>query len=144
MSGAAVYGFFIAIGFVLLTRVAPQPVSSVIWWSFCALQLTWNSTICWRRTGLPFASAGMGISAVVSALLAILATEGHVFSDLPFEWWVLVAVLMISGPVCLFVESRVHRTQWARWRDYQERKTAWDILAGRHIPRLRDTTRTGA
>jgi hypothetical protein len=114
MPGAAVYGFFIAIGFVTFTRVAPQPGSSVIWWSSCALQLTRNSTICWRRTGLPFALAGMGISAIVSVLLAILATEGHVFPDLPFEWWVPVAVVMILGPVSLFIESRVHRTQWAR------------------------------
>jgi hypothetical protein len=85
----------------------------------------------------------MGIGAVGSALLAILATAGHVFPDLPFEWWVPLVVLMISGPLCLFVESRVHRAQWTRWRDYMGRKTAWDILTGRHIPRLRDTIDTG-
>jgi hypothetical protein len=67
-----------------------------------------------------------------------------VFPHLPLEWWVPVGALMTLGPLCLFVESRVHGARWARWRDYMRGKTAWDILTGRHIPRLRDVTGTGA
>jgi len=142
MLGAKNYGYFLGIACFLLIRVAPQPGGSIVWWSFLAVQLTWGATICWRRTGLPFASAAMGIGAICSALLAVLASAGHVFPDLPIEWWVPVAVLMISSPVCLFVESRVHHAQVLRWRDYMLRKTVWDILTGRHIPRLRDTMGT--
>src|SRR5471032_1568641 len=115
MSGSAAYGFLLGIGFVLISRVAPQPAGSIVWWSLLAVQLTRGSTICWRRTGLPFASAAMAIGAVESSLLAALAAAGHIFPDLPSAWWVPMGVLMISVPLCLFVESRVHRAQWARW-----------------------------
>ena len=54
MLGSAVYGFFGGIAFVVLTRVAPQPSGSIVWWGFLAGQLTWGAAICWHRTGLPW------------------------------------------------------------------------------------------
>jgi len=144
MKGAAVYGFFWGLGAVFLTRIAPQPAGSVIWWGVLAVQLTWGATRCWRRTGLPFASAAMAIGAAGSALLAVLATQGRVFPNLPLQWWVPIGVLLISAPLCLGVESVVHREQWERWRAYMEHMTAWDIIAGRHFPRLRDNAAKGA
>ena len=85
MRGAAVYGFIVGLVVLFLSRIAPQPAGSVIWWSVLAVQLTWGSTRCWRRTGLPFASAAMAIGAAASALLAVLATQGRVFPNLPLH-----------------------------------------------------------
>ena len=138
MWGSALYGLFGGIAFALLAQAAPQPAGSIIWWSFLAGQLTWGAAVCWRRTGLPFATAAMAISAVDSALLAVLAGTGHVFPDLPLRWWIPVGVGFLSSPLCLLVESRVHRAKWTRWGQYMERKNAWDIFTGRHIPYLRD------
>jgi hypothetical protein len=137
MIGSAIYGVLGGIAFVLLTRVVPGPAGSVVWWSFVAIQLTWVSAICWRRTGLPFATAAMVIAAANSGLLALLAMSGSAFPDLPLRWWIPVGFGLVAAPVCLLVESRVHRVESAQWRDYMAHKNAWDILVGRHIPNLR-------
>lgn len=141
MAGSAVYGFLLGTGFVLLARVAPQPGGSLIWGTFLAGQLTWGAIVCWRRTGLPFATASMAIGAAMSACLAVLAATGRVFPDLPLAWWIPVGVGFATGSLCLFVESRVHRDKWRHWAEYMERKNAWDIFTGRHIPRLREDAR---
>jgi hypothetical protein len=137
MWGSAAYGLFMGVAFVLLGEVAPQPVGSIVLWGALAGQLTWGTGVCWRRTGLPFATAAMAIGAATAGLLTVLAASGNVFPDLPLGWWVPVGFGLFSGPACLFVESRIHRAEWKRWRDYMEPKNAWDIFTGRHIPNLR-------
>lgn len=139
MRASALYGLVMGIAIVLLTRVVPQPTGSIIVWGFFAGQLTWGALVCWRRTGLPFATAAMTIGAACSAALAVLAAGGHVFPDLPLGWWVPVGLGLVLGPLCLLVESRVHRAKWKRWGDYMEGKNLWDIVTGRHIPPLRDS-----
>jgi hypothetical protein len=139
MWGAAVYGFFLGVGAVLLMKFAPQPYGSIVWWGFFAGQLTWGATLCWRRTRLPFATASMAIGAATSAMLAGLAMAGHVFPDLPRAWRVPVGAGLLSGPPLFLIESRVHRAKWMQWKQYTERKNAWDIFKGRHIPELRDS-----
>jgi hypothetical protein len=86
----------------------------------------------------------MAIGAAGSALLAVLATQGRVFPNLPLQWWVPIGALFISAALSMGVESVVHREQWERWRAYMEHMTAWDIIAGRHFPRLRDNAAKGA
>ena len=139
MSGSALYGAIMGLASTLLALIAPQPAGSIIWWTFLAGQLTWGAAVCWRRTGLPFATAAMAIAAATSAFLAALAATGQVFPDLPLGWWIPVGFGMLSVPLCLLLESRVHRAKWIRWRACNmERKNAWDILTVRHIPHLRD------
>jgi hypothetical protein len=70
MGASALYGVFIAIAFGLLTRLAPQPIGSIIFWGFVAAQLAWGAVASWRRMGLPFATSAMAIGAAVSAWLA--------------------------------------------------------------------------
>ena len=138
MWGARVYGIFIGIGSMLFIRAAPQPAGSILWWGLIASQLTWASTLCWRRTGLPFATAAMVVAAAGSGLLAILALAGYVFPDLPRVWWLPLGALMVSGPLLLLVESRVNRARWMQWKEYAQHMSAWEIFRGRHIPDLRD------
>jgi hypothetical protein len=138
MWGSAVYGFFLGVGALLFIRAAPQPVGSILWWGFFAGQLTWGAALCWRRTGLPFATAAMAIAAATSGILAALAAAGHVFPDLPRAWWAPVGTGLLSGPLFFLIESRVHRAKWMQWKQYMEPKNAWEILMGRHIPELRD------
>jgi hypothetical protein len=61
------------------------------------------------------------------------------FPDLPTASWVLVGAGFLSGPLLFLIESRVHREKWTQWKRYMERKNAWDILTGRHIPELRNS-----
>ncbi len=138
MRGSAIYGFCLGVGGVLLAQIAPQPAGSILWWGFFTGQLTWGAALCWLRTGLPFATGAMAIAAATSGLLTALAATGHPYPDLPSGWWIPVGAGLGSAPLLLFVESRIHRTQWTRWGQYMESKSAWDIFAGRHIPDLRD------
>ena len=138
MRGSSIYGFFLGVGALLFIRMAPQPFGSILWWGFFAGQLTWGAALCWRRTGLPFATAAMAEGAAASGMLAALAAAGHVFPDLPRGWWAPVGAALLSGPLLLLTESRVHRAKWIQWRQYMEPKNAWDILVGRHIPESRD------
>src|SRR5688572_2360927 len=112
MWGSAIYGFFLGVGALLFIQVAPQPVGSIIWWGFFAGQLTWGAALCWRRTGLPFATAAMALAAATSATLAALAAAGHVFPDLPSRWWVPVSACLVSDPLLFLLESRIHRSKW--------------------------------
>ena len=136
MQGSTVYGLIGGIVFFVMITVVPQPTGSVVFWTLLAGQLTWGAAICWRRTRLPLATTAMSIEAISSALLATLAVLGRVFPDLPAAWWPPVVFGMAAGPLCLFAESRLHRRQWAEWRDYMTDKSAWDILTARHIPTL--------
>jgi len=137
MAAAAVYGIFIGVAFVLLVRDATQPAGSIVYWGFLAAQLAWGAAICWRRTGLPFATAAIGTASAASAMLATLAAAGWIFPDLPRAWWIPVGIGLTAPPPLLFVESRVNRAKWIRWKDFMEDSSALDILTVRHIPWLR-------
>ena len=135
---AALYGVTIGIGFVVFTRLMPQPLGSLIYWSFFSVQLSWGAMTCWRRTGLPFATAAMVTGAAMSACLAVLAAMGHPFQALAPESWVLFVGGTVLGPLFLLIESRANRVKWQQWGRYMENKSFWDIVTGRHIPELRN------
>ncbi len=139
MWGSAVYGFFLGVGALLFMRVAPQPAGSILWWGFFAGLLTWGAALCWRRTRLPYATGGMAIAGATSGILAALAAAGQVFPNLSPVGWAPVGVGLLLPPLLFLIESRVHRAKWTRWQEHMERKNAWDILTGRHIPELRDS-----
>jgi hypothetical protein len=137
--GAALYGILIGTAFVALTRLAPQPNGSVVYWAFFTLQLSWGAVTCWRRTGLQCASAAMAVGGVISASLAALAATGRVFPDVPPAAWLLLGSGVVVVPGLLWLESRVNPVKWRRWARYmQQRNSLWDILTGRHIPQLRN------
>jgi hypothetical protein len=137
MSAAAQFGLLLAVTTVVATEVAPQPHGSIILWSFFTVQLAWAARVCWRRTGLPYATAAMGEGAVVSAMFAILAANGHVFPNISAAYWVVVAIGLAAGPLLLWVESRKNPERWRAWKNYMERVSLWDVVTMRHIPKLR-------
>jgi hypothetical protein len=102
-----------------------------------AVQLAWIARVCWCRTGLPCAAAAMALASTASAIVAVLAWEGHRANSIPLSWLIPLAVVAGAAPLCLLIESRLHRPEWAAWRDYEEDKSLWDFLTGRHIPDLR-------
>jgi peptidoglycan/LPS O-acetylase OafA/YrhL len=136
MNGSAVYGLIGGLVFVVMTSMVPQPTGSVVFWSLSAGHFMWGAAICWRRTRLPLATTAMIIGAVMLAAFAVLAGFGRVFPDFPRAWWPPIVLAMVAGPLCLLAESRLHRRQWAEWRDYMADKSAWDIVTARHIPTL--------
>ena len=135
---ASLYGGLVGIAFFVFTTLVPQPVGSVILWALLSVQLSWGAAICWRRTGLPFATAALMTGAITSTCPAVLAAIGHPYPAWPLESWVLFAGGALLGPLFLFMESRVNRVKWRQWAEHMERQTVWDILIGRHFPELRD------
>jgi hypothetical protein len=110
----------------------------MVYWGLLAVQLSWGAVTVWRRTGLPFATAALVSGAISSSCLVVLAALGHPFPDVPPASWVLLAGGMATGPLFLFIESRVNRARWHQWARHLERGTVWDIMRGRHIPDLRN------
>jgi hypothetical protein len=141
MLGSVMYGALLGLGFLLLTRLAPQPVGSLAWWLLVAVQLSWGASITWRRTKLAFATGAMLAGAAGATVVVCAILFGHEFPRLPIRWAVPVYGLMVAGPLCLFIESRAHRGDWLLWEKHMEDKTALDILLGRHIPDLRNHVR---
>jgi hypothetical protein len=139
MWGSAVYGLFLGLGALLFLQAAPQPIGSILWWGFLTGQLTWCAALCWRRTGLPFATGAMAAAAGSSGVLAVFGAAGHVFPDLSRASWVLVDAGLLCALLLLVVESRVHRAKWTQWKQFMERTSAWDIVTGRHIPEMRNS-----
>ena len=138
MAAAAQYGVLIGIASFMFTEVVPQPIGSVILWALFGVQLSWGATTCWRRTGLPFATAALITAAIMSTCVAVLAAIGFPYPAWPVELWVLYAGGAVLGPLFLFIESRVNRVKCRQWADHMERQTVWDIATGRHFPELRD------
>ena len=135
---SALYGTLIGIALLVFTRLVPQPAGSVILWGFFSVHLSWVAVTCWRRTGLPFASAALVTGAVMSLCLVVLAAMGHSFPDLAPESWVLFAGGCVIGPLFLLIESRVNRAKWQQWARFMGQKNVWDIVIGRHIPQIRN------
>ena len=122
---------------VVLIKITPQPAGAILFWSFICIQLAWVALTCWRRTGLPFATAAMINGSVVSAGLVVVALLGQPFPNLAPASWVLFSGGAVTGPLLLFIESRVNREKWQEWGRQMEHKTLWHVLTGRHIPDLR-------
>jgi len=131
------YGALLGVVIVVLTKLAPQPAGAIILWSLFCIQLAWGALICWRRTGLPFATAAMINGSVMSAGLVVLALIGQPFPNLAQASWVLFGCGAAVGPLFLLIESRVNPEKWRDWKRHMETKTVWHILTGRHIPDLR-------
>lgn len=142
MAGSAMYGLLLGAGFYVLTQAAPQPAGALTWWALLAAQLSWGTSVTWRRTRLPFATAAMALGAVGAALMVCATAVGYELTSLPLAWAGPVYGLMVSGALCLLTESRAHPDDWQRWAGYMEHANALDILLGRHIPDLRNSGRT--
>lgn len=137
------YGFYLAIAIFLGTQIAPQPAGSIVIWAFFTAQLAWGSSLVWRRTRLPFATAALVVASATSALITGLALSGTVFPHLSLVWWIPVAIGLVTPGILFLVESRVNREKWTQWKEFTEHKTAWDVFTGRHIPDLGSTRERG-
>lgn len=138
MTGAAGYGAILGLAGFAFTRLLPQPVGSMLFWSGLAAYLAWGAIVWWRRTGLALTSAAVAIGSFAAAILVGLAIAGRVYPDIPVEWWILLATLCLVAAACMVAESRIHRGHWRRCRGCVEGKSPWDVLRGRHVPDLRN------
>ena len=109
----------------------------------CAAALTTAAVLTWRRTRLPFATAGMACVAVASVMLVGLNLAGYPWPstaagpfNLPLPWEIAVLARILAAPVTVFTEARVHRSAWLQWSRHMENQGLWDLLRFRHIPVL--------
>lgn len=117
---SALYGALLGVVWVVVTTFVPQPADAIIFWSLICIQLAWGALICWRRTGLPFATAAMIAGSVVSAGLVVVALIGQPFPNLALASWVLFGCVAAVGPLFLLIESRVNPEKWREWKRHME------------------------
>lgn len=137
MRGSAVYGLLLGLLFIVLTRLAPQPIGSLILWGALALQSGWMAWLLLRRTRMYLASAAMIMTTNMAILLMLAAVRGQTFPELSIEFAVPSYALMLEGLVLMAVAARVHRREWEAWRSFMQGKSAWDLVLGRHVPEQR-------
>ncbi len=142
MSGSAAYGAILGLSALLCAQALPQP-GEVAFFGGMAAYLVWAAAVCWRRMRLPLVTMALTDGAAASAIYAIsAATTGNPPWFLSDPWRLAFFVLLCSSPVYLLMESRLHPDRWQAWRRYQEGKTVWDIMLGRHVPSLAPQGRT--
>ena len=137
MSVGIQYGLLVFVTSTALTEKAPQPLGSVVFWSLLVVQFAYGAVVCWRRTGLPYATASLGVWAAGSALLALLAANGHVLPNLSSAGWVVIAAGVAAWSILMWIESKRNPEPWRAWKRCLERATLWDVLRMRHFPELR-------
>lgn len=121
MAASGLYGVVVAAAFWVCVQLAPQPAGSVIYWGLLSLQLTWGALVCWRRTGLPFMTAGLAAGAVTSACLTVIAVMGGLFPNFSAESWVLLGGGLALPPLFFHIESRANRDTWRQVAQHMER-----------------------
>lgn len=136
MSAGIRYGLFLGLGMVLLFDVAPQPTGAVAFWALQTVQLTIYSAVTWRRTGLVVSTVGGGGAALASFVLMVLHAAGYSWSTFPKPWAWVVYVLIAMVPVSVIAESKIHGSEWNRWKRHMEGMGLTDVLLMRHIPNL--------
>ena len=134
MSGAAWFGVWTGLAYALLVQLGPQPYGVVVYFAATAALLTWGAFLCWRRMRLACSAAAMAISAIGSAIVAVLALAGTVFPWLTVSQWIVVGACTAAPWVLFAIESRLNREKWQRWKAHVEKASAWDAIRGRHIP----------
>jgi len=130
------YGVFVGVMTVVFMRVMPQPLGAMIYWSLLALQGTSFAIVCWHRTRLPFATAALAGLAAISSCVFVLGAAGYPFPNLPEASWIPLGLGIVAAGILMWVESRVNADKWRVWRQRGDTASLWDVLLGRHIPRL--------
>ena len=72
MRAAALYGVLLVVVFEVFTKRLPQPTGSISMLGLFTAQLTWITAICWRRTGLPYATASMAVPTHEGATIEVV------------------------------------------------------------------------
>ncbi len=131
--------FGLLMGLILtgMIRFAPQPLGSILLWSFFAVQLSVGAVRAWQRLGLPLVVITLILGAVGNLLLLGLSLFGYTLIALPLPWLIVCMSLALPIPILLFIESRRHPQEWAAWEESIRNSTVWEMLLWRHIPDLR-------
>ncbi len=137
MSGPVVYGLFLGLGFSMAYFWSGPEAYAVIW-GLILVQNAVGAVVAWRRTGLLLWTTALVIGAVTSALLLALSARGWRIPFMPLAWNVVVAGLIGSALLCMWGEKRRHPREWAEFKAFMKKKSAWDMLLFRHVPVLRE------
>lgn len=133
---ALVAGFGVLTGVVALalTRVMPADLGWTVFFGYLSIHLGFAAVVTWRRTRLALISTAMAFGSLFSLGVVALAGVGLGWPDLIRNQGVIVVPAVLVGPALFVIESRVHRTEWRRWRAYMHGCSLLDLLALRHIP----------
>ncbi len=137
MSGPMVYGLILG-GLISLSIFVGLSGAFAVFWGLIVLQNVIGAVIAWRRTRLPYWTAGLVIAAAGAGTFAMFAARGWRFPFVPLGWNVVVGTLLAAMFFCMWAEKRVHPRDWAEFKAFMKKKSAWDMVLFRHIPVLRE------
>jgi hypothetical protein len=133
MKAGALYGLFLGVFLAVARAVGPAmwtPLFIAI-----ACQLACFAVITWRRTRLPFMTAGACLAAVAGLTIGLFGSREY--EALLVAHPIAVLSLVPLFPLLMFLEKWAHPEVWRRLRTEAERATLRDMLLLRHIPDLR-------
>jgi hypothetical protein len=135
------FGLLIVTVMFIVKTFTPQPVGSVLVWAALAVQFAWIGLVTWRRTRLPFASAGMFLGALGMGMVAFLGGSLSDALSTSTVTALALVVLFVTASLCRLVESQRHPRKWREMKARFEHATISDVITGRHIPNLRHLRR---
>ena len=92
----------------------------------------------WRRTGLALATGAIAVAA--GSLIgggSAIALGWDPRTNLSTTLALLTALVLITG-LLMFVESRLSREKWRRWKEEGGPRNLLDLVTAAHIPYLRE------
>lgn len=131
---AALYGVLVGVVMVVARGIGPAAWTPL--WIAISFQLACLAVITWRRTRLPFMTAGAFLAAVTGLTIGLVGSREY--EALLIAHPVAVLSLVPLFPVLMFLEKWAHPAVWRRLRVEAERATLRDMLLLRHIPDLRN------
>lgn len=140
---SAKYGILLASVFLVLTLLFDGVLGGAVFAALIGLHLLATSWMPWVRLGLRLTTVGgiaSGLSLIALASLSIVQNRELVL--LPPTLLLPLLLGVVAGPVLLFVDGRSHREAWERWRQGLREASLGDMVLGRHIPHLKQDSRS--
>jgi len=136
MNPGAIFGFSVAVVFMLSQVLLPQPGGAIAWFAILAAGLAVYTAVVWHRMRLWAVTAG-GIAAALGsvAVLSIYALGYSMLTAPDAMAWVAYSLIALV-PLSVLAASRFHQAEWEAWKKHMEGMGLSDILLLRHIPRL--------
>jgi hypothetical protein len=140
MTAGVKFGLCFGIVMAALTRWAPQPAGSVVFWTIMGAQSVLSLWIVWRRLRLPWFTIG-GVAALLTSLAMIpISARGlnlaTIATELPLGLVAAVWSALLFVPLSVGLEALRDSPEWRAWAARTKGATLWEMITFRHVPNV--------
>lgn len=138
---AFAYGVLLAGLFMVLILGFDRSVGVAVFALLVGGHLLLTGWMPWKRLGMLLATVGMycaGLALIALGLLGLLQHRDLVL--LSPLLLVPLLVVLLGGPLLLWIDRNRHREAWNRWKQAVRGASLGDLLLGRHFPRQRPSS----